>query len=529
MQVSFVSSTLMISSSQGVLANEIQSLDDGRPTEIASKLASEIDSELAESSTEKVNSTISNTDIAAVPESNMASASEPDNSIHRVDSLSNEIIHKEIELLRLNTNFRMQNTATSRLKPWRQFAYAMAGNCTSEAGISHIAYARWRYWRRPAQASKPFLRTGPICLIVGHSFLAGGSLIEGTLDLIADGKIKKKGFDATTCRKRVVTLSKEIDELIEARQKSIDSCSASASEVALLNKEGAVLADLRDCSVNEFKQLSVRSTKWRTGRNVSNLCTFGAASTGGYIGALCSLLAINDRNPRLAVPAGIGFICSGSIIALAPIASRVSASLAGKLKARTENKILGSGQNLNQLDADRERLASMVAELTSGSAGSSASGERLSIYNAQTELLKKQVSMGQSEQQASKREFKEKLLTSTIIGGTKIGYGTQLVLAGSGFSRAPSPKAPTIPVQVGNQTVRVPIPVAKTSAQMFSRRVAQAATTFIPGPAVGALDALQSRVRGQRKVNRAKKLMTSPEQVLQNRLKILAALEQKIK
>jgi hypothetical protein len=62
-----------------------------------------------------------------------------------------------------------------------------------------------------------------------------------------------------------------------------------------------------------------------------------------------------------------------------------------------------------------------------------------------------------------------------------------------------------LPVYVGRKLYRVPVCPMKTPAQLFSRRVAQAATSNLAGPFVGALDAVQSRTRGELRRQKARK------------------------
>jgi hypothetical protein len=64
---------------------------------------------------------------------------------------------------------------------------------------------------------------------------------------------------------------------------------------------------------------------------------------------------------------------------------------------------------------------------------------------------------------------------------------------------------------------------------MFSRRVAQGATSNIAGPFVGALDAVQSRFRGEARAHKAKKNGTAPGQLLAARMKALEDMEAKLK
>lgn len=444
----------------------------------------------------------------------------------QVDAISKKLLSKEIELLKLNTRYRIESTRVSKFKPWRLFAYSLAGNTVSEIGISHVAYARWKYWRRPALATKPFLRKGPICLLIGHSLIVGGVLIESTLDAWSDHKLHKKGFDRKTCRKSVLALKADIEKLQAERETAIQSSTLGKQQSEALHLEGKVLRDVKDCALSDFSKFAVRETKIKTARNVANLVTFAGATTGGYMGALGNLLAVANRKPRIALPAGVGFVLSGSFIALTPVSTKVFSIIAANRAKKTENKLLGtSAENAASFESDRNSLAN----LATGLEGMEELKKRLEIYKMQKDVFDKQSLMAKAEARANNKEFVEKLISNTIVGGTKIGWGTQLIVAGSAWSNTAPKSVPTLPVRLGKRIYRVPIRPMKTPAQLFSRRVAQGATTFIPGPAIGALDALQARVRGELKERHAKAAGTAPGQILAQRMKSLEEMEAKLK
>lgn len=443
----------------------------------------------------------------------------------QIDSLSRQILQKEIELLKFNTRYRVESTRVGKFKPWRLFAYSLAGNSVSEVGISHVAYARWKYWRRPALASKPFLRKGPICLLIGHSIIVGGVLIESTLDGINDYKLHKRGMDRKGARQQVSVIVKQIDDLQASRDRAIQSAELGPQQLDAMKAESKLLGDVKNCAINEFCQFAARDAKIKTARNTSNLITFAGATTGGYMGALGNLLAVANRKPRIALPAGVGFVLSGSFIVMTPIASKLSSIVVAKSVKKTESKYFSVPPNsISNFDADCSALSASLSAYDDGGIK-----DRLEIYRKQKSIFDRQAAMAKAEAKANNKEFVEKLISNTIVGGTKIGWGTQLIVAGSAYSNTAPGKVPTLPVKLGKTVYKVPIRPMKTPGQLFSRRVAQGATTFIPGPAVGALDALQSRVRGEVRERNAKANGKASGQLLAQRLKELEEMETKLK
>ncbi len=451
----------------------------------------------------------------------------PVSGLDQLDLLSKTAVLKEIELLRLNTRYRIESTRIGKWKPWRQLAYSLAANTLVEVGISHIAYARWKYWRRPGLASKAFLRKGPQCLLIGHAIIVGGVLIETGFDLLAQHQQNKKGFDRKTCRNRVIALKGEIEEVLSSREALIKSASISPDQSRILQVEGKVLSDIKDCALAEFSRLAVREHKIKAARDSANIMNFSQAATGGFIGSLGNLLAVANRKPRLANPAGIGFVVSGAFIVLTPPVSKLFSVIAANREKKLESGLLAfNPQASADLESDRLELLKSSSDATKSLPGLRT---RLAIYDLQKDLMEKQQQSAAAEAKLNKREFIEKCVTNAIAGGTKISWGANLIVAGSDYSNTAPKAPPTLAVRLGNQTFRVPVRATKTPAQMFGRRVAQGATSNIAGPFVGALDAIQSRFRGELRVRKAKREGNSPGQILAARLKTLEEMETKLK
>lgn len=439
----------------------------------------------------------------------------------RIVALTNQVLLKEIELLKLNTNFRMSTTERGRVKPWRVFLYNMAGSAVATAGITTVAAERWRTWQRPATASRNTLKAGPTMLLISHSIMTGGVLFEAMLDLINDRKQHKMGLDAKTTKKRAIELRDAIDQKLTERASVLNDLSEEDREIA--TAEGLVLQDIRNMALAEYAQFHVRSAKRKAARNFSYINGFSAATTGGYLGSLLGLLAVADRKPNLAGPAGIGFTISGANIASGPLLGRATAYLAGKTTKSRINRELGTfapAQLQDHFTLLKQRSLRDDPSLNA----------RLVIYEEVDALLKRQAQMNVAEKKKADREFMERCFYNAIIGGTKMGWGIQLANAGFGFHPAARAKAPTLPVKVGGKTVNVPVGKAlKTPAQLFAHRVAQGSTTYIPGTSLWMIDTVQARTRGEMDVYTMGSQDALPHQKLNARMSKLDAMENKLK
>lgn len=446
----------------------------------------------------------------------------------KIDQLTGSILRKEIELLKLNTRFRAESTKTSKWKPWRLFAYGLAGNVVTNVGIDHIAYARWKYWQRPALATKPFLRKGPICLLIGHSIIASGVLIETVLDAINDRKLERKGFDRKACRQRVIAIRDEIGNLLGERTAEISKLAMPANEAAVLEAEGKVLKDVEQCALDEFVKISARAARWKIARNTTNAMTLGNAATGGYVGSLGNLLAVANRKPRLALPAGVGFIVSGGFIVFNAPTTKLLSTVLAKREGKKERIAIGVSQTAPEdFDRSREAFAALLSNQPSSILLDSAK-KRLQMYELQNEVVDMTANASQAEARAANKEFVEKMIVGAAAGGTKIAWGTNLVIAGSAWSNTAPAKAQSIPVVVGGQRYRIPIRPPKTPAQMFNKRVAQGATCQVVGSGLASLDVLQSRVRGELRARDAKAKGKSPSALIANRLRKLDDMERQL-
>lgn len=431
-------------------------------------------------------------------------AESPSLSAQYLDSLTTRIVRKELELLRLNTHLRIESTDRGRLKPWRVFLWNLAGAGVSNAGIITVSAERWRTWQRPRTASRNTLKAGPMLLMIGHSILVGGLLLEATLDTIRDYRTRKRGFDAKATKKRALDLKEEIDRLIDERDRVMAGTGElSEQEREVARQEGKVLKDVRDLALNEYCQFYARAVGRRWSRDASYLNGLAAAGTGGYIGALGGLIAVAARRPSVAGPAGIGFILSGSHIVAAPIVGRASAKLGTKLASRRVRRELGTTVPADgrTFDADRDTFK-QVASALPGSSFSPGLAARLAVYDSQDSIFDAQGLMNAAERKKADRAFLERLVWNGAIGGTKIAWGTLLSYAGFRYYNYP---------------------------QRFSKSIAQGSTCFVVGTGFFILDTLQAHTRSERDVYAMGLQQALPHQKLQARLSKLEQLEEMLK
>lgn len=413
-------------------------------------------------------------------------------SNNSLEDITKKIAKKESELIRLNTKFRTEGTRSSKWKPWRMFVYNLGASGCSEAGITEISATRWHYWTRPKTMPRSTGKAGPILLLVGHCISLGGVGIESTLDVVNDYKTRKKGFDIKSTHDKVLGLKTEIDQLITERQEILSRASGlTADELAVAQAEGTVLSDVRDLSLNEYRQFYVRANKYFTNRNTNSVMTAIAATTGGFQGSLLGIISAEKRRPKLTGPGGLGFVISGATIMATPPVTRIAATLKGKAaRSKITQEIGDISTTVTKLDNDLNNLSKLALNHSSDSAATVVANldRRIPAYNKEKILFTAQNEINAREKTLADREFLERMFFAGCIGGTKMSWGINL--ANAGFNYKTQIKFQPAAGKTPAKWIADPGP-----GKLFTKRVATGATTYIPGTSLWLLDTFQNRFR----------------------------------
>ncbi len=445
----------------------------------------------------------------------------------RIESLTKQIAKLELELIRLNTNFRIECTSVSKWKTWRFFLYNLGGSASCEAGSISIAATRWHYCNSPNPMPISSAVAGPTLLLIGHCIVLGGVLTETALDFLHDRAVRNEGFDINTTQKRVLEIKKNIDKLLAERDalltqvpaKQGDSDSNDLSNSNLKDREvetaeGVILKDIRSLALNEYAKFFVRANRFFAVRDANSLLSASAASSGGFGGSLMGIISSARRRQRTVGIGGIGFPISGGIIVLTPILTR----LVGNIRAHNaSNQINSELENLEsrsvlQLDADRTKLEQIISrkDPSKYSNLSNVSG-RLAAYSLQSALFTAQDKIDKRELTLANKELAERMFFSTAVGGSKISWGANLANAGYGFHRR-------LMVQVSQGNGALKLVSSPAPGSLFTRRVAIGATSYIPSTSMWLIDTLQTRVRGELRDRALAKQNNLPAAMLKERL-----------
>lgn len=395
-----------------------------------------------------------------------------ENELEAIEAVTNKIVRSELQLLRVATTFHAGWLRPSKWKSWRVFAYKMVGSTLTNTGMILIAASRYQYMNNPSAAPRPYLKSGHICNITAASCMIAGTLGETILDQINERRMRKEHLDPKSALSEFLKVRKNLDSQISDRQTLITQCAnLTPTQRAILDADGAVLQDLRDLATLEFHNSFCEVARLRGIRDVANATTIFSAASAEFGGSLNSLLAIADHQPKLVGAAGIGFITSGSSVAVSPLLVSWTGGLARK---RASNKLTASGivsdVDLNtRFDTHCQQLQTLIANADPDERKLlNALDARSSVYALSKAIFDARSDGRVVAKQAERKELKERLAFSSIIGGTNIARGAQLAIAGFHYSDSPT--------------------------DVF-KLVASASTGHIVGTGVWTIDNIQSKVR----------------------------------
>ncbi|MGD9683791.1 MAG: hypothetical protein AB7W16_21710 [Candidatus Obscuribacterales bacterium] len=343
---------------------------------------------------------------------------------------TDRIVDRELEILKLNTKFRIANAYQSKFRTIRQFAYNFLSSGFALAGSTVLATERWAT-RTP---DPTVLEYGSAMLVTGQGIIQGGILTEAFLDKLRDRSVKKKKLDPASALASIKSLQAEIDELLGRRQKELAPLESDPDTARLIEHETRVLELMRDLGIEEFARFYAERHSNVVSRNVSYLNGLVATGAGGYCGSLMGLLTASTGNKTLATPSGIGFIVSSSTVMASPFINRFftrRARAAGLSEMLAEIPGSGSGPGgFEKLQAALDILSREMASIPE-SKYPPRLRKRHVVYKAELELLSHQLEREATVASKADRQFAHRALMNTAIAAPKLAWGTMLIYSGS--------------------------------------------------------------------------------------------------
>lgn len=353
--------------------------------------------------------------------------------------LDKQIAAKEVELLKLNADFRQHYTKGEKGKQRRMKFYDFAAGGVANAGDITIMSMFWKYQRKPGEGlnHRGRLESGFITVLVAYCLLGGMYSAEGVADLIGDYRGKRQGWDAKSMRNKIVALKDELDKLLSARDTQIAQASIDESTRATLVAEGNVLKDIRDLGILEFSKLYIDSRKKHSARDITTIGTLAVCATGAFPGALGVIRGLQRTNLKKVGGGGIGFLISGSTLTAAPLLIHGGAAITAKVAAQRLSKELGEVQckTAEKLAQDTGALQSQLASATGTTPAALASS--LETYQVMGKILTDRQNYLEKDRKDQKKEMIESFITYAMKGGPQIALGCDVIRAGYRWNRNP--------------------------------------------------------------------------------------------
>jgi len=349
---------------------------------------------------------------------------------------TDRILDRQLEILKLNTRFRIANAYQSKFRTIRQFAYNFLSAGFALAGSTVLATERWA----TKSPDPTVLEYGSAMLVTGQGIIQGGILTEALLDKIKDRSVKRKKLDPGSVLASIKGLQAEIDELLAGRQKELAPLRGDPQTARLIEHETRVLELMRDLCIEEFARFYAERHGNVVSRNVSYLNGLVATGAGGYGGSLMGLLTASTGNKTLAVPSGIGFVVSSSTVMASPFINRYftkRARAASLSEMLAEIPGSGSSSGLSSGSSSFEKMQTALDVLSREMAAIPESKyppglrKRHVVYKAELELLSHQLEREAEVVSKADRQFAHRVLMNTAIAAPKLAWGTMLIFSGS--------------------------------------------------------------------------------------------------
>lgn len=425
-----------------------------------------------------------------------------------IDGLTKEIMSKELDLLKLNSNLKLHQSPT----PWtarRWGLFNLAGVALTATGAYMNGAGRFAYLHsgRIKKAPKYLFVDAGWCRVTANGIMVGGAVIETAALAYKDFRDKKQGVNLPVMRKYADDLQNEIDALISKRDALISSESAEPNLQAMYNAEGQVLRDVRDLGVNEFVRYYA-DTKSSRAFFYSSYLIAGAsnflAGAGGIVGNYAQLTKRKSTarwRTRLGGTGGIADIIAGAMNQSVPVAVRVAAHVAG---SRAKNKLCKQLDckepvQLDKLHADQERFHQLVSSRDLGVHGVILKDN---VFAKTTSIFDEHEKLRLGDEKAKKRRLISQSIFFTGIGAPKLVNGIGTTVGAFKYTNKPHERFEAI---------------------------GGPALAYGAGYSVAMAELIRSQISNERRAAKAKREGTSAGQILKREIGELEQLSSSLK
>ena len=414
-----------------------------------------------------------------------------------VELLTRKILQQQLELQKLNTQFRVETALTSQWRQRRVFLYGeTSASCTETSLIASIS-ARQQLLRSlkaargfPKGSNEPVetddtpdssgsttptaaaprtagrvhgrLAAANELQLTGQTVAATGDLFELGLNFAHYFQIRHRNFAPGQYRQRVHVIAHELDSLILQRQQAIAqrnqqehalrgepnlpsqtidqqaqrAFQPNADRDGLEACEGKMLSDLRDLAMVDYLEYHAATERFWVLQNTAFLLDF-AKNGVGMTGNIISLYGSHGRRPRFAGTAGVCSVVTGAIVMLQPVVGRVSGNLSGSAARRLVSKELVNvnARTSDIFETDRKRLIALQESANRAGVASAGLAQRMPLYNEQEKLMREMNTYFKNERKRAHSTLVENVTFASLVGPTRVSNGVTGVIGGYRYYR----------------------------------------------------------------------------------------------
>jgi len=437
------------------------------------------------------------------PQLLLAQAGDRDYCINKVENNTRQILLKLIELEKFNLNYHANVAKQGRWKGWRYFITQESNNLISMGGATTGVVERASKFNSHRRLHRNTLETGNALGMAGQLTGAGGSSVEFLINGYHELEARKKGYGPKQATQKVLAIRTEIDSLLAERQKllgELQNVCTDSKYVALAKAEEPVLVDIRDISLDEFKQFHLHLRRVLAFQQTLYLFDIARNFVGAY-GNRQGWRANKTGNRTANTSAGILFETSGVLTILNPFISRGVGILAEKYEAKRIRPVM-EGVNPADveklaIDLERVRLIAKSPELERADLPLI----RSAMYSQHEVGVRKQIHIEEAQQRAGVLTAAENVFSGTLIGSTKIASGVLFHIAGLKYYND------------------------NRETNLF---LGTAGIVSLVGLGYGTLETARIQIKRERDYQRAKKKHGLPGQIMKDRLAQLEDMEKSL-
>lgn len=280
-----------------------------------------------------------------------------------VNQLTARAVDKELELMQMSTNLKLQTAPLNQWRERRWFSYAFSNQVLTAIGMYINGCTRIQYRHHTGDAPKNLFVNSSWLRVIAYAIAIAGCAGETANDLRIQRVENKAGLNLRSYLKHAKESLTAIDALIKQRADLID-LEQNPETKEMLIRETRILTELRNSCADDLEESYVRAKSVRASRYFQ-YAYVGASNIIGGAGTLANTIATIRNDPSNYLwPGGVGDTLTGAMNAVAPEAIRRAGKFGG-LRAghplTAELTFDARDTIINKLDADLENLRNSTA------------------------------------------------------------------------------------------------------------------------------------------------------------------------